>query len=71
MILTDNERAEAEAFKANHKTYSVDQAAVILRVSRRTVMTYIKSGRLTGTKIGGKWRFTEATLKRLLTGDQE
>jgi hypothetical protein len=34
-------------------------------------MTYIKNGRLTGTKIGGKWRFTEAALKRLLTGDQE
>ncbi|MBR2125381.1 MAG: helix-turn-helix domain-containing protein [Akkermansia sp.] len=67
--LNEAERAEAEAFRAEvGKLYDVRQVALILSVSTRTVNNYIKSGRLQGVKIGGKWRFTGAELQRFLSG---
>ena len=68
--MTEGERAEAEAFKAEAgQFYNVKQAALILSVSTRTVNNYIRSGRLRGVKIGGKWRFAGDTLQRFLRGD--
>lgn len=67
--MTEQERAEAEAFKAEvGKLYDVRQVALILGVSTRTINNYIKSGRLQGVKIGGKWRFAGAELQRFLSG---
>lgn len=68
--MTEAERAAAEAFKAEAGTlYDVRQVALILGVSTRTVNNYIKSGRLQGVKIGGKWRFAGETLQRFLRGE--
>ena len=70
--LTEQERAAAEAFKAEAgQFFDVRQAALILGVSTRTVNNYIKAGRLQGAKIGGKWRFSGAELQRFLRGDAE
>ena len=70
--LTEQERAEAEAFKAEAgRFFDVRQAALILQVSTRTVNNYIKYKRLQGVKIGGKWRFSGAELQRFLRGDAE
>ena len=69
--MTEQERAEVEAFKAEAGAlYDVRQVALILGVSTRTVNNYIKSGRLQGVKIGGKWRFMGDTLQRFLRGDE-
>ena len=38
------------------KLYKPKDIAEILRVSQRTVINYIQSGKLKGTKIGGGWR---------------
>ena len=68
--LSESERAEAEAFKAEAgRFFDVRQAALILGVSVRTVNNYIKSGRLQGSKVGGKWRFSGDALQKLLRGD--
>jgi len=69
--LTEQERAEAEAFKAEAgQFFDVRQAALILGVSTRTVNNYIKAGRLQGVKVGGKWRFAGDVLQRFLRGDE-
>ena len=68
--MTEQERAEVEAFKAEvGKLYDVRQTALILGVSTRTINNYVKAGRLQGRKIGGKWRFTGDTLQRFLRGE--
>jgi excisionase family DNA binding protein len=68
--MTEDERAEAEAFRAEvGKLYDVRQTALILGVSRRTITNYIKAGRLQGAKIGGKWKFTGDMLQRFLRGE--
>lgn len=38
------------------KIYTLDEVKDILKVSQRTLYTYIKSGQLNATKIGKYWR---------------
>ena len=38
------------------KLYKLKDISEILRVTPRTVINYIQSGKLKGTKIGGGWR---------------
>ena len=66
--MTESEAAAVEAFKADMPTYNVKQAAAVLGVSVRTVMTMIKDGRLHGAKIGRGWKFTAAELRRVING---
>lgn len=42
--------------------YSPEDVAKILRVSRRSIYNYIKSGKLKAVKIGKEWRITEKNL---------
>lgn len=68
--LSEDEKAAAERFKAEAgELFDVRQAALILGVSVRTVMNYVKSGRLAGVKLGGKWRFHADALQKLMRGD--
>ena len=41
----------------------------ILGVTHRTLLTYIKDGRLKGVKIGGKWKISEENLKKFINGE--
>lgn len=43
-----------------------DEAVKALKLSRYTLMTYMKAGKLKGAKIGRDWRFTEEQLKDFL-----
>ena len=38
------------------KVYTLTEIEPILGVTHRTLLTYIKDGRLKGVKIGGKWK---------------
>lgn len=69
--MTEAERAAVDAFGAEVQTYNVKQAAAILKCSTRTINTYIKTGKLHGAKIAGRWYFTKAELERLIRGDSE
>lgn len=48
-------------------TYSTDEAADILEITKRTLMTYLKQGRIVGSKIGGRWHFTEKQIQDYIT----
>lgn len=50
--------------------YSLDEVQSILQVTRRTLYTYIKSGKLKAVKIGKYWRVPSDALQQLIsTGD--
>jgi excisionase family DNA binding protein len=47
------------------KLYGVPDIAAALGVSPRTILQYVKTGRLSGMKIGGAWKFSSEDLRRL------
>jgi len=47
--------------------YTVEDIALMLRVTTRTVRNYLKDGTLKGRKIGGGWRFTDDDLSSLFS----
>ena len=51
------------ATKEALKVYTLDEVADILKITRRTLYTYIKTGKLKATKIGRYWRVSEAALQ--------
>ncbi len=53
------------------KVYTIEEVVAILRVTRRTVYTYIKEGKLKAVKIGKYWRVTEKALEEFLTPQAE
>jgi excisionase family DNA binding protein len=51
------------------KLYDLKETAQILNVTERTVMNYLKDGRIKGQKIRKKWQISEDNLKRFINGD--
>lgn len=51
------------------KVYSLTEIEPILRVTHRTLLTYIKDGRLKGVKIGGKWKVSGENLRKFINGE--
>jgi len=47
------------------KIYTLQETADLLKVSTRSVLRYIKAGRLKATKIG-QWRVSESALNEFL-----
>lgn len=50
-----------------HKLYNVEELTEKLDVTKLTIRTYIKQGRLSARKIGGKWYVTEEELISFLS----
>ncbi|AUB54042.1 MULTISPECIES: helix-turn-helix domain-containing protein [Enterococcus] len=50
--------------------YSVNEVADMLDVTTRSIRNYIKSGKLTGLKIGGKWYFSTDNILDFIAGHQ-
>ena len=51
------------------KTYTLEEAAQVLKLTRRTLYTYVKNGELQAVKFGRRWRVLEEDLKRfMMTG---
>lgn len=48
---------------ADIKVYTLDEVAAILKVTRRTLYTWITAGQLKAVKIGKYWRVSEQTLQ--------
>lgn len=65
--------AEREAKRAAEleemKVYSLTEIEPILGVTHRTLLTYIKDGRLKGVKIGGKWKVSGENLRKFINGE--
>lgn len=47
------------------KLFTLKETARILRVSERTIMRYLKSGKLKASKVG-QWRIKESDLEKFL-----
>ena len=64
--MAENKRTEA---LEELKVYSLTEIEPILGVTHRTLLTYIKDGRLKGVKIGGKWKVSGENLKKFVNGE--
>lgn len=51
--------------------YNVNDIAEALHITPRTVLNYLRSGRLKGAKIGGKWLVTRENLLELINGNTQ
>lgn len=49
------------------KVYTIDEIAELLHITRRTLYTYLKTGKLKAIKVGKYWRVTEENLKDFLS----
>lgn len=48
--------------------YTLADLEKMLKISRRTLLSYIKAGKLTAAKIGGKWIVTGENLDKFIGG---
>ncbi len=53
------------------KLYEVEDLVRMLNVSRVTVQSYLRAGRIKGVKIGKRWHVTDKNLKAFLSGNGE
>ena len=51
------------------KLYKLREVEQILKLSRRTLLRYISSGKLKAVKVGNGWRVSEQDLRELLEGN--
>lgn len=51
------------------KVYSLTELEPVLGVTHRTLLSYMKDGRLKGVKIGGKWKVSGENLKKFINGE--
>lgn len=51
--------------------YTLDELAELLKVTKRTLYNYVRSGKLEAVKVGREWRVTEDQLKDFLHGKPE
>ena len=51
------------------KLYTLKDLAKMLKVTERTMHSYIKGGKLKGQKIAGRWQISERNLQAFLNGD--
>mgnify|MGYP000865418867 CR=1 FL=1 len=48
------------------KTYTLDEAADILQLTKRTLYNYVKDGKLKAVKFGKYWRVTQENLEAFI-----
>lgn len=48
------------------KVYTLEEIAELLHITRRTLYTYVKEGKLKAVKVGKYWRVTEKNLEAFL-----
>lgn len=53
------------------KLYTLTEIEPVIGVTHRTLLTYVKEGRLKAVKIGGKWKVTDENLKRFIAGEPQ
>ena len=51
------------------KFYTLKELEVLLKVGNRTLLTYLKTGKLKGTKVGKRWIVTEEAVNKLIRGE--
>jgi len=70
MRLNDNNGNKDLIFnELDIKIYDLKEVESILKVSNKTLLNYIKAGKIKATKIGGKWTITKENLERYVKGE--
>lgn len=49
------------------RLYTPEEIAQLLKVTRRSIYTYLKSGKLEAVKIGNGWRISQEALEKFLS----
>jgi len=60
--------AERTAELETMRVYSLTELEPILGVSHRTLLQYVKDGKLKCVKIGGKWKISGENLRSFING---
>lgn len=69
---TTEKKPEPEPQEAQtEKLHSAQEVADYLGVTRRTLYTYIKEGKIEALKIGRQWKFTDAQIDAFLSNAAE
>lgn len=50
--------------------YLLKEVAQILRVTDRTLYSYVKDGKIKATKIGNRWKIAEEDIKAFIVGSR-
>lgn len=50
------------------RLYTLTEVEGILGVSHRTLLRWVKDGKIKAVKIGGKWKVSEDTLRDIIGG---
>ena len=54
----------------NITIYNLNELSIKLNVTKITLRTYLRKGKLKGQKVGVQWFVTEESLKSFLNGDK-
>lgn len=57
-----------ERYQALPDVLTVTQVAKLLQVSRQTIYSLIKKGKLKGKRVGQRWRFSKAAIIKWVAG---
>lgn len=49
------------------KVYTLEEISDLIKITRRTLYDYVKTGKLKAVKIGRTWRVTEKQLEEFLS----
>lgn len=52
----------------NFRVYTLTELEPVLGVTHRTLLQYVKDGKIKAVKIGGKWKVSEENLKDFING---
>lgn len=53
----------------NIRLYTLTELEPVLGVTHRTLLDYVRKGKLKAVKIGGKWKVSEENLMKLVNGE--
>lgn len=51
------------------RMYTLTELEPILGVSHRTLLTYVKEGKIKSIKLGGKWKVSEENLRKFINNE--
>lgn len=54
---------------SNYRVYTLTELEPVLGVTHRTLLQYVKDGKIKAVKIGGKWKVSEENLKAFINGE--
>lgn len=67
--MNENAMTNEATMTEDLKLYTLTELEPILKVSHRTLLEYVRIGRLKAVKIGGKWTVTKENLSKFVNGE--